>query len=260
MANLHLSDLDRAMFRKDRLYFRYGDDILLVHVDREVVEAGRSEILSLLEERGLKVSADKTYLRSTEQDFNYLGYRFDLGRVRVGEKSLERYRRWAKSVLRKDLYRNRPNRTPSERKDLLRKILRDFHEEHFHADQALAWIKCFPFVDDDQDLKSLDAFIKERIRICVTRKASAKNFQSVPEAWFRECGFRSMMGAYYRVQKRRPLGPYQDWESYLRVEAGKRKPGATSELVKKFKRMKSWWGWLRRSASGDSIDGNTPNE
>ncbi|MCE9625909.1 MAG: hypothetical protein K8R69_10750, partial [Deltaproteobacteria bacterium] len=236
-----------------------GDDILLVHADRQVVETGRAEIMAVLDERGLAVSADKTYLRSTEQDFHYLGYRFDLGRVRVGEKSLDRYRRWARTVLRKELYRNRPNGTPAQRKDLLRKILRDFHEEHFHADQALAWIKCFPFVDDDQDLKVLDSFIKERIRICVTRKASAKNFQSVPESWFRECGFRSLIGAYYRVQKRRPLGPYQDWEPYLRVEAGKKKAGPSSNLGKKIRRMKSWWGWLRRAVSDDSVDGNIPN-
>lgn len=256
LANFYLEDLDHRMYHERIFYLRYGDDILAMDPDAGRIDAAAREIEACVTERGLKLSPDKTLLQSADKPFHYLGYKFDHGRIRVGEKALRRYREWIKSRLTRERYRDSPNRSPEERRALLRRILKDLQTEMGHADNLLAWIKSFPFLDDDRDLRELDRFVKDRIRICVTREVTPKNRQKVPEAWFREEKYRSFSGAYHRVRHRRPLGPYQDWERYFSESAERPKP---APLLRPLHRLRRLARWLREALASGAGPDNTPS-
>lgn len=256
LANLYLEDLDHQMFRERMFYIRYGDDILAMDVQEERVRAAAQEISDYIKSRGLSVSTNKTLLQSAKRPFHYLGYKFEGGRIRVGEKALRRYRSWIKETLARQKYSHLPNKTPEEKRLLLRSILKDLQSEMGHADNLLAWIKSFPFLDDDRDLRDLDSFVKDRIRICITREVSPKNRQKVPEAWFREEKYRSFSGAYHRVRHRRPLGPYQDWERYFSESEKRPEP---MPLLKPLHRLRHLAKWLREALAAGAGPDNKGN-
>lgn len=252
LANFYLEDLDRQMYESRIFYIRYGDDILVMDPHEEKVRAAAQSIRACMQEKKLTLSADKTLLQSAQAPFHYLGYKFDRGKIRVGEKALLRYRAWIKETLDRKKYRTWPNRSPQEKKLLLRRVIKDLQTEMGHADNLLAWIKSFPFLDDDTDLRALDQFVKDRVRICVTRETTPKNRQKIPESWFRNAKFRSFTGAYHRVRHRRPLGPYQDWEKYFSESRAAPEPSA---WVKPLHRLRRFAKWVREAlASGANPD------
>ena len=251
-SNLYLAELDGLMFRKGFHYLRYADDILLLAANRETLDEGRALIREIVAQHELELSEKKTIIRGPNQPFEYLGYRFERGKVMVGSNGVRKYRRWVREQLPRYRYQNEPNKTPEERRKLLRQVLIDLNTATEQGLKQLPWIRCFPVIDDDRRLKDLDRYIKDRIRLCVTGRASRRNYQAVPEAWFRELGYKSLTGAYYRIHFRRPLGPYRGWRRYFGTDfedhlaEHERKP----YLVRKWRELKYRIRFVRKALDG----------
>lgn len=215
-ANLFLADLDARMFRGGHIYVRYGDDILLLSTEREKLQRGRAMIEEELAKHGLCLSKKKTNLSTDNEPLDYLGYRFENGRVQVGATAVTRFRKWILEQLPRYRYQNEANKTASDRKALLGKILQDLHANAITSLnlRQVPWLKGFPIVDDDMSIRALDRFIKDRIRLCVVGKLSPKNYQRIPEHWFHEAGYRSLNSLYYRITRRRPIRLRRTWQSH----------------------------------------------
>jgi len=221
-ANLYLIELDRQMFRSGANYLRYIDDILVVSTDLDHIHKVRQQVESKLGEYRLKVSAKKTFLYQPGESFDYLGYRFADLKVHVGESSMKTFRQWIQEILPRERYRDLPHGNPEERRASLKKILIDFNTGKLieNASNALnqhqiPWIRSFPIVDSDDSFKEMDRYVKERIRMVIMGVASKKNRELLPEAWFRELGYKSLTNAYYRITRRRSLAPYYGWRRYF---------------------------------------------
>ena len=259
LGNLYLSDLDLEMERGGYQYFRYGDDILLLETDSARLIEGRDRILAILKERGLTCSPAKTYTLEPGQPFDYLGHRFESGHLQVGSKAYNNYREWARRFLKVSKYRNFPRRSLQDRKRLLGRILRDLQRESEGALGPLGWIRNFPMVSDDRRLRELDRFVKNRIRLCVAGRSGGRNFERVPEEWFRELGYKSLVGAYHRVRHQRALGPYVGWRRFFGSNY-QEKLRAPEGRVGRFKRrLTRWWDFLRSSWNAGTIDDSAPN-
>ncbi|MEK7167657.1 MAG: RNA-directed DNA polymerase, partial [Patescibacteria group bacterium] len=77
LANIYLDELDQYAEHglKIKNYFRYTDDIVLVHQDREYLEGKlRSIELFLNQELDLKLHPNKIILRKLSQGVDFLGY------------------------------------------------------------------------------------------------------------------------------------------------------------------------------------------
>jgi RNA-directed DNA polymerase len=91
LANIYLHPLDRHMRRKGCRMVRYADDFVVLCRTAEQAQAALNEVRVWVEQNGLRLNVDKTHVgdcRQTGQGFEFLGYRFELGRRWVRRKSL----------------------------------------------------------------------------------------------------------------------------------------------------------------------------
>lgn len=259
--NLYLSDLDDAMFRRGEFYRRFGDDILLLSTDPERLEDAVAKLRASLAEHGLPLSEDKTRLIGPGEAFDYLGYRFEKDAVLVASKTLAKYRDWIRSELSKARYARYARGTRDARRRLLRKIVADLNTATERGIFQLPWIKTFPLLSDDRDLRQMDLFIKDRIRLCILGRPSKRSHQDIPESWFRELGYKSLSGAYYRISRRRPLGPYRGWRLYYgtNFEREKENHPVLSPLKRAWKRLTERVRFVRTSLEGSTISDTPAN-
>jgi RNA-directed DNA polymerase len=91
LANIYLYPLDRQMKQRGYRMVRYADDFVVLCRGAEQAQAALNEVRSWVEQNRLKLNADKTHLgdcRQAGQGFEFLGYRFEVGRRWVRRKSL----------------------------------------------------------------------------------------------------------------------------------------------------------------------------
>jgi RNA-directed DNA polymerase len=91
LANVYLHPLDRQMKQNDYRMVRYADDFVVLCRTAEQAQAALGEVRAWVEENGLKLNAGKTHVgdcRQAGQGFEFLGYRFEVGRRWVRRKSL----------------------------------------------------------------------------------------------------------------------------------------------------------------------------
>jgi len=91
LANIYLHPLDRHMREKGYRMVRYADDFVVLCQTAEEAQAALNEVRAWVEQNGLKLNADKTQVgdcRQAGQGFEFLGYRFEVGRRWVRRKSL----------------------------------------------------------------------------------------------------------------------------------------------------------------------------
>lgn len=91
LANIYLHPLDRQMREKGYRMVRYADDFVVLCQTAEQAQAALNEVRAWVEQNRLKLNADKTHVgdcRQAGQGFEFLGYRFEVGRRWVRRKSL----------------------------------------------------------------------------------------------------------------------------------------------------------------------------
>ena len=91
LANIYLHPLDRQMKQKGCRMVRYADDFVVLCRSAEQAQEALKEVRAWVEQNGLKLNADKTHrgdCRQPGQGFEFLGYRFEVGRRWVRRKSL----------------------------------------------------------------------------------------------------------------------------------------------------------------------------
>jgi RNA-directed DNA polymerase len=91
LANIYLHPLDRQMKHKGWRMVRYADDFVVLCRSAEQAQEALKEVRAWVEQNGLKLNGGKTHVgdcRQPGQGFEFLGYRFEVGRRWVRRKSL----------------------------------------------------------------------------------------------------------------------------------------------------------------------------
>jgi RNA-directed DNA polymerase len=91
LANIYLHPLDRHMREKGCRMVRYADDFVVLCRTAQQAQGALGEVRAWVEQKGLRLNADKTHVgdcRQAGQGFEFLGYRFEVGRRWVRRKSL----------------------------------------------------------------------------------------------------------------------------------------------------------------------------
>jgi RNA-directed DNA polymerase len=91
LANIYLHGLDRQMKQKGYHMVRYADDLVVLCRSTEQAQEALKEVRAWVDQNGLKLNGDKTHVgdcRQAGQGFEFLGYRFEVGRRWVRRKSL----------------------------------------------------------------------------------------------------------------------------------------------------------------------------
>ena len=92
LANIYLHALDRQMRERGYRMVRYADDFVVMCRTATQAQAALNEVRTWIEQNGLRLNEDKTHVGNclqAGQGFEFLGYRFEVGRRWVRNKSLK---------------------------------------------------------------------------------------------------------------------------------------------------------------------------
>jgi retron-type reverse transcriptase len=92
LASIYLHEFDNDIRSHNfaDVYYRYVDDIL-IFTKKEKIDEIDVLIKEKVEALGLKLNEDKTYTKSGEEEFEYLGYRFELPKVTIRSSTIEKF-------------------------------------------------------------------------------------------------------------------------------------------------------------------------
>lgn len=114
--NIYLNDLDKYIGKKVSLYRRVGDDLIMFDKNekkmKEIFQYAKNEISSL----NLLMHPEKTKLIKATNEFSFIGYNFNNGKIRFKESYFKKLKiSWAKKFL---------TNKPKIEKEKVRKIKR----------------------------------------------------------------------------------------------------------------------------------------
>ena len=195
LANIYLHPLDELMAARGYRMVRYADDFVVLCKSREEADAALAEIRAWVADNGLRLHPGKTHIgdcRQRGEGFEFLGYRFEVGRRFVRKKSLNRF---------KDSIRAKTRRT---RGRSLAVIIADLNPL-LHG-----WFKYFKHAHP-RTFDMLDKFIRRRLRSLLlkqTKKRSAfgisrATHQLWPNAFFAQAGLLALNTAWQTARHSR---------------------------------------------------------
>ena len=160
LANLYLHPLDERMTKLGYRMVRYADDFVILCQSAEQAHTALNEVRAWVEANGLTLHPDKTHVgdcRIEGQGFEFLGYRFEAGKRRVRNKSLQGF---------KDKIREKTHRT---RGDNLTRIIAGL------TPMIRGWYGYFKHAHR-WEFPELDGFIRRRLRAILRKQEKRPGF------------------------------------------------------------------------------------
>jgi RNA-directed DNA polymerase len=187
LANIYLHPLDERLAALGHRMVRYADDFVVLCESREAADAALAEVRQWVAVNGLRLHPDKTHVgdcRQPGQGFDFLGYRFEVGRRRVRKKSLARL---------KDRIREKTRRT---RGQSLARIVADLNP------MLRGWFGYFKHAHPYTFYRT-DQFVRRRLRALLRKQAKRPGYGRTladhlrwPNAFFAEAGLFALHAAW----------------------------------------------------------------
>jgi hypothetical protein len=200
LSTLYLRDVDRAVADHGTTYARYSDDIIVLAAPDEI--PGIEHLIrSMLGARGLCVNESKSAVSSPGEPWDFLGFRFDAGRIGLApvteHKLKQRTTRLARSLLR---WRERASAPPARALGAFvrRTNLRLYGVPDERAD--FSWATWFlPMLDGADQLHALDAHVQREARYAATGKRTGRTRRLVRYEELVEAGLLPLASAYWTL-------------------------------------------------------------
>lgn len=90
LAAIYLSELDKTMKDTENIYIRYVDDIL-IFTDVDKINESETILKTKIAELKLGLHPNKTGIKTGEEEFDYLGYHFELPKVTVKQSTVDNF-------------------------------------------------------------------------------------------------------------------------------------------------------------------------
>ena len=197
LANYFLRDVDEYFLKKDCIYMRYADDILILAKDQETLASLRDDLLRMISEKRLEMNPKKEQYFQPGEKFNFLGFSISKERVDISpvtvEKMKGKIKRSSRAIRRWMLEKKAPvNGT-------IRAMIRTYDTKFFgFEDSELSWARWyFPSITTDESLREIDNYLQDRIRYIATGKFNKRNYEAFTYEMMKECGYRTLVGEYY---------------------------------------------------------------
>ena len=194
IANIYLHELDVEMREAGMVMVRYADDAVVLCRSREAADSALARMRAWVNANGLMLHPDKTHVgdcRVEGQGFEFLGYRFEVGRRCVRKKSLKAVR---------DQIRAKTKRNEGHSIEYviasLNPTLRGWYAYFQHAHR-------FTF-------SSFDGFIRRRLRAMLRRQQHRpgqgqcrRDHHQWPNAFFADLGLFTLSEAHRLARQSR---------------------------------------------------------
>lgn len=211
-ANVYLTELDQVYTADRLLYFRYSDDILLFADTLEDLMCRQEELKHRISELGLSFNPDKVQIYPPGGKLEFLGFSCQNGRIDLSEhtvsKTKHKIKRKAEALRR---WQRRKELTPDKAAiGLIHAMNRKFYGNARPADiiaeedalDEFTWSRWFfPNLTTDTGLKTIDIYLQEYIRYCVTGRHYKGNYR-ISYDTLKQWGYCSLVHEYYDARRR----------------------------------------------------------
>jgi hypothetical protein len=202
LATLYLRDLDHEVAAGGATYARYSDDFLVLAAPADLPELERL-VRDRLHERRLRVNEGKTMVAAPGQGWDFLGFRYQDGAIRLApitERKLKaRSTRLARSLLR---WRERHDAPPERAVGAFvrRTNLRLFGVPWERAE--FSWATWFlPMLHRPDGLGALDQHVQREARYAATGRRTGRSRALVPYAALVEAGHLPLVAAFWAMHR-----------------------------------------------------------
>lgn len=187
LANLYLHPLDVRMRERGYRMVRYADDFVILCKSADVAAQALKEVRAWMSEAKLELHPEKTHVgNSLESDcgFDFLGYRFEIGKRWIRRSSLRAVRAKIKRMTRRSC-----GQSLSVVIARLNRMLRGWYNYFKHV---RGWT-----------LRTLDGYIRRRLRSILRKQQKRPGFGNTerdrrewPNHFFARAGLFTLYGAW----------------------------------------------------------------
>ena len=200
LSNLYLRHLDEAFESSGAPYLRYADDVV-VFGNPAAIARQREIITTRLGELLLEVNKNKTRVSSPGGAFEFLGLRYEQGRIDLAAATVRKMRHRARRLAR----RARSHRDPAAY--VIRRLNRKLYGAGGDASDFTWATWFFPLIGSDVTLRRLDGVIQEQLRFAATGRHEQRNRGAMPYSRLVGSGYLPLVTAF-RAYRRGP-GDYE---------------------------------------------------
>ena len=202
LATLYLRELDDEVAAAGATYARYSDDIVAVAPPADIDDLARL-VRVRLAERGLEVNEAKSAVAAPGEPWDFLGFRYDAGAIRLApltERKLRaRSTRLARGLLR---WRERTGASPER---ALAAFVRRTNRRLYGVPgerSDFSWATWFlPMLDGPTGLAALDQHVRREARYAATGRRTARTRRLVPYDALAGAGHVPLVTAFWAVRE-----------------------------------------------------------
>ncbi len=208
LANIYLTDLDRAMSKLNITYYRYADDIIFGSSDKQsTVEAGQyfDQAISDLKLSLSVKKCSQVSLVYGEDDFikvnslKFLGIEFNKTHVRLPIEKRRKIINFFKYAINRCVDRTKKISDINERLCRIIKVCQDVLEERIRSVAIIDYY--LNHVNDEEQLKSMDRQLAEMVISAALRKKFKKShFSIIGYDKLRKLGLESLLHRSRRLR------------------------------------------------------------
>jgi RNA-directed DNA polymerase len=183
LGNIYLHPLDQLMQNEGFKMIRFADDYVILSKSQEEAKRAFEIVQQWTKARGLELNLEKTHIGDCMEEgegFEFLGYRFEVGRRMVRKKSLERF---------KEKIRTSTKRTCGQSIETVIEMINP---------AIRGWYNYFKQAHKST-FRNLDGFIRRRLRAILRRQErrpsfgiSLENSRRWPNRYFANLGLFTM--------------------------------------------------------------------
>jgi RNA-directed DNA polymerase len=202
LANLYLSPLDNAMAAEGFHYTRYADDIIVLAETEQRARQALERIVQLSGKLDLIQSPEKSKIIAPGEGFEFLGYQIKGAEVSIRPYAINSLKRRIKRVTDRRKYPQLGAKSLSteEGRAALQSIIARVNRTYLYRGGS-DWARHFCRCTSDRQLRELDSWIADRIRMAVTKRWAARNRRFIPYGLLRELGWQPLVPLYYRWRR-----------------------------------------------------------
>ncbi|MFC1615602.1 reverse transcriptase domain-containing protein [Patescibacteria group bacterium] len=204
LANLYLMELDQKMADENINYFRVGDDIIVAHENEKRLKDIAKEVENfLIKERKLTINQEKTKIFNPDEFCEYMGYEINSENLRIAERNYNKMKNKIRIVFNKNISKH-IDRNQVDKDEMLKEILSLIFPENRLPDHVM-WLRYFMLSNDIQQIKKMDDYIENRIRLVFFGKSRVKNKFLLPSDFLKNYGYVSLSKIYHDITNGRKL-------------------------------------------------------
>jgi RNA-directed DNA polymerase len=203
LGNLYLLPIDRALIAAGLRVVRYADDIIVIASSEDESISAWRIIQELASSLRLPLSEAKSGVIAPGLPFEFLGYRITGHRFDIRPYAINRLKRRVRRVTRRRRWSHLDLESLKSKEGLdeLDKLIRQVNRLIVYGSDR-NWAGEFARCTDDSEFRTLDHWIADRVRACVTGSWSLRNRRLVPDSLLRELGLVRLVPLYYHARRR----------------------------------------------------------